>query len=111
MLLKGTLLLYTLILFFSTSLSAQYYFTGEVTDVHGDKLPNVSVVVQSTGALYRTGAGGRFEIVTRKTEDSLLFAAAGYEPYGTAIRSSDFLRVILKIQPLHLTRKKHRILI
>lgn len=110
MLLKGTLLLYILILFFSTSLSAQYYFTGEVTDVHGDKLPNVSIVVQSSGALYRTGTGGSFEIVTRKTEDSLLFAAAGYEPYSTAIRSSDFLHVILKIQPLHLTRKKHRIL-
>ena len=110
MLLKGTLLFYIVILFFSTSLSAQYYFTGEVTDAHGDKLPNVSIVVLSTGTLYRTGNGGNFEIVTRKTDDSLLFAAVGYEPYTTAIRSSDFLRVILKIQPLHLPGKKHRIL-
>jgi len=110
MLLKGTLLLYILILFFSTSLTAQYYFTGEVTDVHGDKLPNVSIVVQSTGALYRTGTGGSFEIVTKKTDDSLLFAAAGYEPYATAVRSSGFLQVILKMQPLRLNRKKHRIL-
>src|ERR1700743_2944651 len=100
MLLKGTLLFYIVVLFFSTSLPAQYYFTGEVTDVHGDKLPNVSIVVRSTGALHRTGTGGSFEIVTRTTDDSLLFAAAGYEPYTTAIRSSDFLRVILKIQPL-----------
>ncbi|HEY4285887.1 MAG TPA: von Willebrand factor type A domain-containing protein [Puia sp.] len=110
MLLKGILLLDILVLFFSTSLSAQYYFTGEVTDVHGDKLPNVSIVVQSTGALYKTGTGGSFEIMTRKTDDSLLFAAAGYEPYTTAIRSSDFLQIILKVQPPHLARKKHRIL-
>ncbi len=109
MLLKGTLLLYIPVLFFSTSLSAQYYFTGEVTDVHGDKLPNVSILVKSTGDLYRTGTGGSFEIVTRKTDDSLLFAAAGYEPYTTAIRASDFLQIILKMQPLRLTRK-HRIL-
>ena len=110
MLLKGNLLFFIPVLVFSTSLSAQYYFTGEVTDAHGDKLPNVSIVVQSTGILYKTGTGGSFEIITRRTDDSLLFAAAGYEPYTTAIRASDFLQVILKMQPLQLARKKHRIL-
>ena len=110
MFLKGTLLPYILVLFFSTPLSAQYYFTGEVTDVHGDKLPNVSIVLQSTGALYKTRNGGSFEIITRRTDDSVLFAAAGYEPYTTAIRSSEFLQVILKTLPQRLTPKNHRLL-
>lgn len=110
MLLKENLLLCILVFFFYIPLSAQYYFTGEVTDVRGDKLPNVSILVQSTGALLRTGTGGSFEIITRKTDDSLLFAAAGYEPLATAIRSSDFLQVILKMLPLRLIQKKHRLL-
>lgn len=106
MLIKGTLLNSILVFLFYTPLSAQYYFTGEVTDVHGDKLPNVSIVVQSTGELYKTGNGGSFEIITRKTEDTLLFASAGYEPFTTIIRSSEFVQVILKLLPQRLTHKQ-----
>lgn len=80
-----------------TPLSAQYFFTGEVQDTHGDKLQNVTILVQSTGALYRTGTEGSFEIGTRKTEDTLLFAVPGYEPYKTTIRSADFLQITLKM--------------
>ena len=78
--------------------------------MHGDKLPNVSIVVQSTGALYRTGSEGNFEIMSRRTDDSLLFAIAGYEPYRAPIRSSDFLQVTLKVQDLRITPKKDRLL-
>ena len=98
------------VFFFYVPLSAQYYFTGEVKDEHGDKLQNVSIVVQSTGALYRTGSEGNFEIMSRITDDSLLFAIAGYEPYTAAIRSTDFLRITLKIHDLRATVKKSRLL-
>ena len=95
-------LLLTLILgsIFQTPLSAQYYFTGEVRDPHGDKLQNVSILVQSTGLLYKTGNEGSFEIVSRKAEDSLLFAIRGYESYATGIHSSDFLQITLKMQSM-----------
>lgn len=78
-------------------LSAQYFFTGEVKGLHGDKLQNVSVIVQSTGFTYRTGLNGNFEIISRRTEDSLIFLFDGYERYTAAIHSTDFLQVTLKL--------------
>lgn len=83
---------------FYSPLSAQYYFTGEVRDPHGDKLQNVSILVQSTGFLYKTGNEGSFEIGSNKVEDSVSFAIPGYESYTTRIHSSDFLQITLKMQ-------------
>ncbi|HVU96938.1 MAG TPA: von Willebrand factor type A domain-containing protein [Puia sp.] len=77
-------------------LSAQYYFTGEVKDLHGDKLQRVAIIVQSTGLIYQTGRYGDFEIISKKNDDSLTFAYNGYEQYTTAIKSTDFLKVTLK---------------
>jgi len=88
-------------------LSAQYYFTGEVKGPHGDHLQGVSVYVQSTGEIYRTSSTGSFEIISRKTDDSLTFSVQGYEHYSTAISSNEFLRVTLKERPLDLTSKKN----
>jgi len=77
-------------------LSAQYYFTGEVKDLHGDKLQRVAIIVRSTGLIYQTGRYGDFEIVSKKDDDSLTFAYNGYEQYTTAIKSTDYLKVTLK---------------
>lgn len=87
-------------------LSAQYYFTGEVKGAHGDNLQHVAIIIQSTGEIYKTGASGSFEIITRKTEDSVTFYLDGYEHYSTAINTTGFLRVTLKELPLSLTTKK-----
>lgn len=88
-------------------LSAQYYFTGEVRGSHGDHLQHVSIVVQSTGEIYKTGSSGSFEIVSRKTDDSLTFFVEGYEQYSTAISTNEFLRITLREIPLLLTSKKN----
>ena len=79
----------------SASVSAQYYFTGEVQDLHGDKLQHVSILVWSTGAVYRTGRSGDFEITSFHPDDSVTFTYEGYEHYSTVIRSADFLQVTL----------------
>ncbi|HLZ88570.1 MAG TPA: hypothetical protein VKQ52_15050, partial [Puia sp.] len=61
-----------LLLFIAYSpLFAQYYFTGEVKDLHGDKLQRVAILVQSTGLVYQTGRYGDFEITSAKADDSL----------------------------------------
>ena len=77
-------------------LSAQFFFTGEVKDPHGDKLQNGSITVQSTRSTYKTGSYGEFEIVSKTSEDSLTFSFEGYEPCTTAISAKDFLQVTLK---------------
>lgn len=88
-------------------LSAQYYFTGEVKGPHNDLLQGVYIIVQSTREIYKTGSSGSFEIISRKTDDSLTFSVEGYEKYSTTISSNEFLRVILKELPLSLTSKKN----
>lgn len=93
---KLTGLILLLIIAYSPRLSAQYYFTGEVKDLHGDKLQRVAILVQSTGLVYMTGRYGDFEITSKTADDSLTFAYNGYERYTTSIRSTDFLQVILK---------------
>src|SRR5262249_6468747 len=79
--------------------SAQYYYTGEVQGLHGDKLQHVSITVRSSGSVYLTGVDGDFSIVSRQAYDTLTFAYDGYEQYTTAMKSSDFLQVTLKASP------------
>jgi Ca-activated chloride channel family protein len=75
--------------------SAQYYFTGEVQDLHGDKLQHVSILIRSNGSVYHTGRSGEFEITSPHADDSVTFFYEGYERYSTVIRSQDFLQVTL----------------
>jgi Ca-activated chloride channel family protein len=85
-----------LLLYFSPVLvSAQYYFTGEVQDLHGDKLQHVSIVIWSNHSVYHTGRSGEFEITSLHPDDSVTFIYQGYEQYSTVIRSADFLQITL----------------
>jgi Ca-activated chloride channel family protein len=77
------------------SVSGQYYFTGEVQDLHGDKLQHVTIMVWSTGSVYRTGRAGEFAITTSHPDDSVTFTYEGYEHYTTSVHSADFLQVTL----------------
>lgn len=81
------------------SLLAQYYFTGEVKDPHGDRLQFVTILVKSTGALYRTGSLGDYGIVSDKSDDTLTFAYDGYQTYKTSVSATDFLQVTLQTLP------------
>jgi Ca-activated chloride channel family protein len=102
---KLTGLIFLLIVAYSP-LSAQYFFTGEVKDLHGDKLQRVAILVQSTGMVYQTGRYGEFEITSKTTDDSLTFACSGYEKYTTSIKTSNYLQITLKkLTPPAFSRK------
>jgi Ca-activated chloride channel family protein len=90
--------------------SAQYYFTGEVQGLHGDRIHRFSIVFQSTGMFYKTGAVGVFEITSMKPSDSITFSYEGYQQYTTAIRSADFVQVTLKMQTFPGAAKKEHLL-
>lgn len=77
------------------SLPAQYFFTGEVKDPHGDKLQNGYILVQSTGSSVSPGPFGEFEIISQRAEDTLTLSFDGYEPYTTAVRANQYLQVTL----------------
>jgi Ca-activated chloride channel family protein len=93
----------------SPSLPAQYFLTGEVRGPHGDKLQNVAIVVQSTGATYRSGLFGEFGILSRTMDDTVTFAADGYESYTTAIHTTGFLQVTLKTVVFPTAGQKERL--
>ena len=78
------------------SLPAQYFFTGEVKDAHGDGLQNGSISVLSTGSSYRPGVHGEFGITSRKLNDTVTLSFDGYEPYTAAVSAAEFLQVTLK---------------
>ena len=89
---------------------AQFYFTGSVEGLHGDKLQHVAIAVRSTGMVFRTGADGTFAIISRQPEDTLSFTYDGYEPYTTVIRSTELLQVMLKMDPFSQQAKKYPLL-
>jgi Ca-activated chloride channel homolog len=93
----------------SVSLPAQYYLTGEVQGSHGDKLQNVTITVLSTGASFLTGSLGEFRIVSRTADDTLTFAAEGFETYTTEIHTTGFLQVTLRMIPLPAGSKEGRL--
>ena len=74
---------------------SQYYFTGEVEGLHGDKLQHVLITVLSTGSVYRSGVDGDFAITSRSSTDTVTFQYDGYESYTTAIASTQVLKVTL----------------
>ncbi len=79
------------------SLPAQYYLTGEVLDVHGDKLQNVLISSHSTGLVYHTDLIGEFRILSRTMDDTLTFAVDGYESYTTEVHTTGYLLVTLRM--------------
>jgi Ca-activated chloride channel family protein len=76
---------------------AQFYLTGGVFDVHGDKLQNVSISSHSSGLVHKTDRAGEFQILSRVQDDTLTFAVDGYESYTTEVHSTGYLLVTLRM--------------
>ncbi|HMH21418.1 MAG TPA: von Willebrand factor type A domain-containing protein, partial [Puia sp.] len=93
---KITLLIFLLSMVYASS-PAQYFFTGEVKDPHGDKLQNVSITVASSHLTYRTNINGDFGIISRKEEDTLIFSFEGYQSYTATARATEQLQVTLRM--------------
>ncbi len=89
---------------------SQYYFTGDVEGLHGDKLQHVLITVLSTGAAYRTGVDGDFAITSRQPDDTLTFQYDGYEAYTTQVRSTAVLKVTLNRPAAPAVPKKESLL-
>lgn len=66
-------------------------------DVHGDKLQNVLITSHSTGAVYQTDLVGEFRILSRAMDDTLTFSEDGYESYTTAVHTTGYVLVTLRM--------------
>src|SRR5215212_3078691 len=85
-------------IFAGLSLHAQqFYLRGEVKDESGNPLPNVNILLHSTGYVYRTGSFGSFGILTNKNSDTVSFWSDGYQKEKRIINAENYITVRLKL--------------
>lgn len=76
----------------------QYYLRGEVKSEKGEGLQNVRITVFSKGTFpYYSGASGAFGIPSNLKVDTITFYAEGYDTLKTAVVTSQFQSIILKL--------------
>ena len=85
------------LLFFPLLAGAQPYYTkGQVKDQEGNPLQNVTMLLHSSGYLYRSGQDGGFGIFIPQQTDTLTIFREGYEKEKRVIHSDVFNQILLK---------------
>lgn len=69
--------------------------TGKVTDVNGDPLAGVNIIVKGTTNGTSTDANGKFSIVVDNEDDLLVFSFIGYTPVEIRIASQTVVDITL----------------
>ena len=82
-------------------LAAQPYYTkGQVKDQEGDALQNVTMLLHSSGYVYRSGKDGGFGIPIPQKTDTLTIFREGYEKEKRVIYGDRFNVIVLKKAPV-----------
>lgn len=69
---------------------------GLVKDEAGNTLQNASILLNSTGYLYYSGAEGGFGIVTANKTDTITVSADGYQKQKIPVDATSFIEIKLK---------------
>jgi Ca-activated chloride channel family protein len=87
-----------LIACFSFTVSAaQYYLRGEIKDEKSNLLPNVKILLHSSGYTYYSGSSGGFGIPIPRPVDSLTISAEGFQPLLVGVDAAQFQTIVLKV--------------
>lgn len=98
-------------LFIGSSVSAQYYLRGEITDENNNPLQNVRIILHSNGYPYMSGIGGAFGIAVPTASDSISLSLDGYEPKSLKIpNTSVYQKIVLKMLPYTASLQKQYLL-
>lgn len=84
---------------FSFSALSQYYLRGEVKDERNTPLPNVRILLHSSGYVYYSGNSGGFGIMLSALKDSITFSLDGYQQHSLRLDARQYQNIVLK--PLH----------
>ncbi|GAA4727850.1 vWA domain-containing protein [Flavisolibacter ginsenosidimutans] len=84
------------LLFPLLALSQQYYIKGQVRDDGGTPMQNVTMLLHSSGYLYKSGSDGGFGIMTPMKVDTLTIFREGYQKEKRIIWASKFNDIVLK---------------
>src|SRR5829696_380024 len=74
----------------------QFYMKGQVRDEGGSPLQNVTMLLHSSGYLYKSGSDGRFGIMTPAKVDTLTSFREGYQKEKRIIAADKFNDIVLK---------------
>ncbi|RYZ30509.1 MAG: VWA domain-containing protein [Chitinophagaceae bacterium] len=78
------------------ALTQQYYMKGQVKDEGGTALQNVTMLLHSSGYLYKSGSDGSFGILTPTKIDTLTIFREGYQKEKRIIQADKFNDIVLK---------------
>lgn len=83
-------------LLLTLSAHSQYYLRGDVKDERNTPLPNVKILVHSTGYVYYSGSTGGFGIMLPNLKDSVTFSMEGYQPLAARLDAKTYQNITLK---------------
>jgi len=94
--LKNVVLIVIGSLFFYHSYS-QFYLRGEIKDENNSLLPNVKILLHSSGYTYHSGSSGAFGIPVPGPIDTLTLSAEGYQTVTVRVDATQFQTFVLKM--------------
>ncbi len=94
--LKPALLLLVGSLCFLSS-RGQFYLRGEVKDENNSLLPEVKILLHSSGYLYHSGGSGAFGIPVPSAADTLTLSAEGYETLVLPVDANQYQTIQLRV--------------
>jgi Ca-activated chloride channel family protein len=94
--LKPALLLLVGSLCFLSS-RGQFYLRGEVKDENNILLPDVRIMLHSSGYLYHSGGSGAFGIPVPAEADTLTLSAEGYQTLILPVNANQYQRIQLRV--------------
>ncbi|WP_431214360.1 VWA domain-containing protein [Puia sp. P3] len=89
-------LLLLLSILLSLAPRAQYYLRGEIKDQNNSLLPDVKILLHSSGYLYHSGSSGAFGIPIPQTSDTLTLSAEGFQTITLRVESSVYQTILMK---------------
>jgi Ca-activated chloride channel family protein len=93
--LKGAVLIVICSFSFYSSFS-QFYLRGEIKDENNSLLPNVRILLHSSGYLYYSGSSGAFGIPIPQSTDSLTVSADGFQTMALQVDAAQYLNIQLR---------------
>lgn len=70
---------------------------GEIKDENNSYLPNVRILLHSSGYLYHSGSSGEFGIPVSQPGDSLTLSADGYQTSTIHVDATEYQHLTLKL--------------
>jgi len=78
------------------AIAQQFYIKGQVRDEGGSPMQNVTMLLHSSGYLYKSGSDGSFGILTPQKIDTLTIFREGYQKEKRVIQADKYNDIVLK---------------